>query len=457
MTRGKKIVISFFTLILLLLAIFYLIVALYYKNHFQPGSFINNIDYSGKTVEQVEADISKEISSYTLEIEGKNGVTETITADEISYRYVSDGQIAALKESQNPFTWPISFFTKEYREMNATCTYDNKKLLALIDNLLFFQKDVVSPPIDAAIMLGENGYFIQKEDEGSTLDKDKVILLLKDKISTSEESISLIDENCYINPKVYANQANIKKALKKLKAYTNLTVTYDFGDRSEVLDQKILREWVTLDENFKVELNEQHIIDYVNFLGYYYTTFASTRDFKRFDGKVIQVRGGDYGWIINRKAEVEELKEIILAGKSVTREPVYSQTAKSRNQNDIGGTYIEINLKKQKVWFFKDNKKILSASVVTGNELYNYDTPSGIYQITYKERNAVLNGENYSSPVSYWMPFNKNIGLHDASWRKAFGKDIYKTNGSHGCINMPPKKAQLLYENIEKGTPVVVY
>ena len=50
-----------------------------------------------------------------------------------------------------------------------------------------------------------------------------------------------------------------------------------------------------------------------------------------------------------------------------------------------------------------------------------------------------------------------NIGMHDATWRSSFGGTIYKTKGSHGCINMPYEKAQELYGYIEKGTPVICY
>ena len=55
------------------------------------------------------------------------------------------------------------------------------------------------------------------------------------------------------------------------------------------------------------------------------------------------------------------------------------------------------------------------------------------------------------------MPFAYNIGIHDAGWRKEFGKTIYKNSGSHGCVNIPPKKAEELYEKIENGTPVIAY
>ncbi len=55
------------------------------------------------------------------------------------------------------------------------------------------------------------------------------------------------------------------------------------------------------------------------------------------------------------------------------------------------------------------------------------------------------------------MPFNGNIGMHDATWRGSFGGSIYKTNGSHGCINLPRAAAKTIYENIEKGMPVLCY
>ena len=55
------------------------------------------------------------------------------------------------------------------------------------------------------------------------------------------------------------------------------------------------------------------------------------------------------------------------------------------------------------------------------------------------------------------MPFYYNVGLHDAPWRNRFGGSIYKRSGSHGCVNLPPKVAETIFANIEKGTPVVCY
>ena len=65
---------------------------------------------------------------------------------------------------------------------------------------------------------------------------------------------------------------------------------------------------------------------------------------------------------------------------------------------------------------------------------------------------------SYESKVTYWMPFNGGYGLHDADgWRSSYGGNIYYYSGSHGCINLPRKFAQKLYENYEIGTPVLVF
>ena len=59
--------------------------------------------------------------------------------------------------------------------------------------------------------------------------------------------------------------------------------------------------------------------------------------------------------------------------------------------------------------------------------------------------------------MTYWMPFNKDVGIHDAAWRSEFGGEIYKKDGSHGCVNTPPDMAEKIYNNIEIGVPIIVY
>ena len=118
---------------------------------------------------------------------------------------------------------------------------------------------------------------------------------------------------------------------------------------------------------------------------------------------------------------------------------------------------MEINLTAQHLYMYKDGKLLVESDFVSGNLARGWGTPAGTYPLTYKQRNAVLKGENYRTPVDYWMPFNGGIGMHDAKWRGAFGGSIYRTNGSHGCINLPHSVAKTIYENIQSGIPVICY
>ena len=118
---------------------------------------------------------------------------------------------------------------------------------------------------------------------------------------------------------------------------------------------------------------------------------------------------------------------------------------------------MEIDLTNQKVYLYVNGNLVKSSSCVTGNVSKGHTTPPGIYPMTYKQLDAVLRGPGYASPVKYWMPFNGGIGLHDASWRSSFGGTIYKTNGSHGCVNLPYEMAKTIYENAYAGMPVICY
>ena len=124
------------------------------------------------------------------------------------------------------------------------------------------------------------------------------------------------------------------------------------------------------------------------------------------------------------------------------------------------GSHLEINLAAQNVKYIKNGNVVFTSSVVSGGP--GHRTRTGIFKINGKRRNVTLKGRNddgsdYESPVSYWMPFDGGNGLHDATWRGAFGGGIYVSNGSHGCVNMPPSMAAQLFGIIPAGTIVYVY
>jgi lipoprotein-anchoring transpeptidase ErfK/SrfK/predicted nucleic-acid-binding protein len=204
-------------------------------------------------------------------------------------------------------------------------------------------------------------------------------------------------------------------------------------------------------------VDEEAVLEYVKSLAGKYNTAYKAKEFETSYGQTITISNGFYGWKINNDEEVAQILDDLAGGTSVTREPVYSQTANSHSDKDWGNSYVEINLTAQHLYMYKDGKLVIESDFVSGSVAGNHNTHTGAFAVTYKTLNAVLRGPDYETPVTYWMPFNGDEGMHDATWRSKFGGNIYKTNGSHGCINLPKSVAKTIYENIEKGYPVFVY
>lgn len=202
------------------------------------------------------------------------------------------------------------------------------------------------------------------------------------------------------------------------------------------------------------------IYEYVYQLAEKYDTVEKPREFVTHSGSTISVEGGYYGWLIDQEAEATQLLEAIENGTQGIRYAAFAQTAVSWENSDLGDTYVEIDLGGQHVWMYEDGEEIVSTDCVSGTmSKSDCVTPAGTYTLYYKESPSVLKGENneYETEVKYWMPFNGGIGLHDATWRSSFGGEIYKNSGSHGCINLPLKAAEEIYEHVYDGIPIICY
>ena len=152
--------------------------------------------------------------------------------------------------------------------------------------------------------------------------------------------------------------------------------------------------------------------------------------------------------IIDVDAEIAYLASAIMEQRTEVHDTIYT----------VGGTYIEIDISSQVLYYYRDGVLAFTTDVVTGNTGAGNDTPTGVYSIRGKQTDIDLVGDDYVSHVNYWMNFIGNsYGIHDADWRSYFGGTIYLTNGSHGCVNVPPEVMGTLYDMVEVGTPVVLY
>lgn len=453
---------KYFTIIFFLLAIpiviGYLLVGFYYKNHFYSNTQINGVETSNMTSEVAEDAINEKVKSYSLVISGRNGLSDTITGEEIGLHTTYDESLSSLIDKQNVLTWPASILKSNNIEVKTMLEMDESLVDKAISGLVFLKKENVIKPENASISeYGENGFELIPENPGAELIEDKLKDEILNAIVMLSPTLNLEETQSYTKPEITSEEEGLKSAIKELNRIAGAKITYEFGDDTEILDGSKISKWLSVDKDYKVSFNKEGVKEYVDYIGKTYNSFGRTREFKTSYGDVLKIKGGDYGWWLNRPAEVEELTKLIEDGEQQVKKPVYFQTAQQYGKDDIGNTYVEINLTAQHLFFYHEGKLILDTDFVSGNVSRNWGTPVGTYPVQYKENDATLVGEDYETPVKYWMPFNKNIGFHDAPWRKAFGKDIYLTNGSHGCINMPPKMAKKMFEYIKRGVAVVVY
>jgi lipoprotein-anchoring transpeptidase ErfK/SrfK len=455
--KRKKLVLGIAISICTLLII-YFGMAIYFSNHFYFGSAINSISVSGKTVVGVNEQMASEIQKYQLNIKGRGGINEQISGEKIGLKYEMNGEFNEFKDKQNPYKWISAVFNTTDSKMIAGVIYDENLLKEQLDKLSCFDSSKLIEPKNASYKYTDNGYVIVNEVIGNKGNKDILYNYAIDAVSKGETTIDLELINYYVKPQYTSNSKKVIATRDNLNKYASSKITYTFGKDKEILDGSTINKWFKVDENSEITFNKKEVESYMDVLASEYNTVAKTRTFASSSGKVINIGGGNYGWAINKVKEIQDLSSMIMEGKSITKEPAYYQTAVSHDKDDIGNTYVEIDISGQHLWFYKNGKLITQGDVVTGNGgSEKTRTPLGIYMINYKERNAILKGEGYTSPVNYWMPFNGGIGIHDASWRPQFGGELYKTGGSHGCVNSPYAVAKTVFDNIEAGTPVICY
>lgn len=434
----------------------------HYKSHFLRNTYINNTKVGGMTVDEAEKTFTQDFASHKIAIKEKER-TEIIDPQDVDAVIAVGSQVQDLYDSMNPWTWFMNFFGKKDHTVALDVTYDQEKLETVVDNLECFAKANVVAPKDAYIKAGETKFEIVPEVLGNTVKKKQLLQLIGTDLATGVTSIHLEKEDLYKLPSYYEKDQVVQDALAAANTYTHGTITYDFKYTTETVDYNTSKDWVNISRDFKVTLSDEKIGDYVEELGNKYNTMGAARDFTTSAGNKINAYGGDYGWKIYFDKEKEKLEKNLKSGKNVNREPVYSYKAKCRNsaKDDIGDSYVEISIARQEVWLYIDGECIMNSSCVTGTPP-NASTYTGVYALTYKKSPDVLTGPNagggsYSSKVTFWMPFNGNQGMHDASWRSSFGGSIYKTNGSHGCVNLPYSAAATLYKHIDAGFPIVIY
>ena len=466
----KRIVVMIVAMILIISCCIYAGVSYYYSYHFFLGTTINGIDSSNKTAYEVEQEIAGKKDNYVIQVRSRMQDPQTITGKDIDYQYVSSGAVLKLLKAQKPYKWIKSFFEKNNYMLQEDSVFSREKLEEQVRSLNCAQKENQIAPENAYVSFNNSEFTIVPETEGNELNTKEAYQMISGAIDNEAIEVDLeSDPKAYKKADVTRDSAELQDIVNAYNNLAKANITYTFGDETVTLDGNTIKDWLQFDEKGQLLQDDgafrQHVVDYVAQLAADHDTVGTERQFQTTSGRTVYVYGSAYGWKIDQDGEVAQLMQEIQSGTQTTREPVYDMRANAHGTNDLGNTYIEVDLTEQYMWYYQNGNIIFQSDIVSGLPSDpDRKTPPGIFTLYSKNSPDVLRGAmtangtySYEQPVTYWMPFNGNIGFHDADWQPYFGGDGYFTGGSHGCINLPPENAGQLYSLIQYDVPIVCF
>lgn len=482
-------------MIVLLLGAGYIGLAVYYQDGFAANTWINGVYCTGRTVEEVNGLLLKQTvmpTEFTVagydRIGSQAKETEwVLNMEDIHISLDYEVKLNDYLAEQNSWLWLDNVTFHRQHELEADISIDETILQSWWEEIA----EKSDGKSDYCVEYRETEGYVLYDGMHNRLDSDKAYAVIRDAILAGEDSVNLIAFECYYDLPLTGEQEQAALFWEKIEDFQGNGPVYDFGEGVEPIGRAQMCAFLEKDENTMmpvVDENGQFVLvkncaaDWVKEMAELHDTYGKEWQFHSTRGDVLTVQGVTYGTTINQKRETlwfsAYLEKLVSGQESADvigeeeiqvdpeyedvpgveiHIPSYTRDAYNRSSMGIGDTYIEVDMGIQKLYYYEKGELRLETDVVTGNARRRMNTPEGVNYVYSKQKNRILRGEGYASPVKFWMPVKGAIGIHDATWRDEFGGDIYKTNGSHGCINLPLEVMTQLFDMVELGTPVVMF
>jgi hypothetical protein len=461
--------------LLVLLAGAYIAGAVAFMQCFMPKTSLNGTDVSLKTISDVAKLNADSANEFSFAVTG-DGVDLNISAADIKAAYDGESFARSAIAQQKPWLWPFEILSEHKLEIENKLSYDAARLEDIVGSAVDATNKDATEPKDASVAYNKDSkrYEVVPEVLGSSVKKAEAIAQVRDALNAGETSTELGDD-LLEKPKILSTDEKLTGAVNKANSYLDATQELVYKDEVVAsVDEERLQEWVSMSDDLEVSFDKEACTKWARGeLSEKLDSYGSTRTYTRPDGPTIEVSGGTYGWIIDGGQVAEDIAKNVEAGTAGKVELSFKQEAERWNPGgqDWGDKFMDVDLSEQHVRYFVDGEYIWESDCVSGgldNKGEMHSTPTGVYAINSNKRsgNVKLTGKTdpvtlepeYISYVDWWMPFiDDSVAFHDADWRSSFGGEIYLSNGSHGCVNLPVDKAAELYGILEVGTPVVVH
>lgn len=433
----------------------------YYQSHFLPGTRIEGIELGRLTPAQAKKKLKTHFTTSNYQLYDKQNQLVEVSGKQLGVSQNAGQYLKSLLEKQN--SWSLTDLVQAASvHSESLVNINEQKLNQYVEQTLPTLNKARRTSEDAKIIKTADSYEIKPEVVGNVFDQSAVTKTIKQHIENGQRKIQL--STTYEQPAVTKTNTKLLAQLDKIKKLDHITGRYTIAGKVETITPAMIHQWLNYNDG-EITVDQVALKAYLSQLNAKYATYNKSRQFKSTKRGTVTVPAGIYGWSISTSSELPKLTAAILAGKDFSLEPTINGTGYSKTGygtgNDIGNTYIEVDIQNQHMWVYVNGQVKIDTDVVTGKP--GHDTPVGVWSIWKKERNAILKGDNgdgtnYETKVSYWMPVDTTgVGIHDSPWQPKYGGDWYKAHGSHGCINTPPATVAKIYDLVSTGIPVVVF
>lgn len=442
--------------ILVALALVYGGGAYYFSQHTFPNTSFNGEDRSYESVSELH---SYRDAEKPVQITGRGGKELSIPAEDISLKKKPAG---TPELAQNAVAWPVAFFNTYPYQVEYTYEYNEEQLGQVLSESVFMQEQ--TDPVNASLQQEEDGYVIVPEEVGTKIEPEKLQQAVAEELDQGNTVITLPD-TAYVQPAITQEDTALQEEQVFFNSLYETKIVYDFEDREYVFTGQTLIDLYDKTAD-GYEINYDRTRAMLADMATETDTFGQDREFTTYYGNTITIPGGPsvYGWLMDVDSTTDEFIGWVEERHSEVTTPFYFHKAMNRETDEIGDTYIEIDLDDQWMYVYLEGELIDEGPTVSGQPSFGTPTPVAVNFIIDKMKDRVLrgiepeSGEEYETPVDYWFSINwSDVGIHNSTWRTEFGGDIYQWLGSYGCINVPDHLARTIYDYIPIGTPVISY
>ena len=175
---------------------------------------------------------------------------------------------------------------------------------------------------------------------------------------------------------------------------------------------------------------------------------------------------GDSNEIVSKVEEIKKYYSDSLANNNDSTSTVSSSlaTITTSNINTLSlesttAYLVQVDISNQKTNIFKgkSNKWTLIKSFTCSTGIDSEKTPSGVYTI--KEKGTWFFSDSYNQGGKYWVQFDGDYLFHSLPYDEDQNNIVDYTLGkpaSHGCIRLAETDSKWIYDNISKGSKVVI-